>query len=467
MLKNTLFASVLGLLCWLTAAIAQTEQPQDATFAASYEEAAEARALLLADDYAAAAVLAAPLATAGNPVAQNLMGIVLENNGDPDVGPAVRMYELAMAQGYPKAFHNLALLYLEDRPTFPADHVKAVELYADAAAFGYAPSHEEWVWHLMWGDERVEDWEQAVIQGQIGVDAFPDNARLKELLADTHYFGMGQPKDFQAALALYEDAAALGSANGQFSAGYQYFSGEGTPVDDVVAREFFEKSVAQDFGYAYGFLAFMYYYGDGVDIDADVAFSYATQGDGRDDGLAAFIIAEAHADGKGAPQDYAIARVAYERSHAAGYSYALYRLGDMAYYGEGEPEDLSKAFDLFEQVVAEDPTEGDAVFSVGYMLMHGEGTQRDIARAVTVIEDAVALGNWWAMGEAILLYGGADYSGDHAGRVPTAAHCMHAIAEGFLAETDPQGEINTICLQTMGDLSDDERTQAKELANTL
>ncbi len=447
-----------------------SEQPTDPAFAESYAEAAKARARILENDFDGAEVYAAPLAAAGNPVAQNLMGIIIESGSraGADKSGAIEMYELAGAQGYPKAYHNAALLYLEqDVVGVPFSPENAVVAYRAAAALGYAPSHEEWVWHLMWGDASVLDLEEAARQAQIGVEAYPDNARLKDLLADCYFFGKGTPVDDPAALALYEGSAALGSSYGQYSAGYQYFWGIGVAADYTLARDYFELAAQQDYGRSFGFLASIYFNGYGVTPDPTRALTYARSGDGRDDGRAAYYIGEVLRNGIGGETDYTQARAAYERSYEAGYVYALMRLGDMAYFAQGEPEDFTKAFGIFEQVWAVDSEEEDAAYSLGYMLMRGEGTEVDRPAALEYIEAAVALGHFKAIGEAILLFGGDEFVGDHSDKARAAAYCFHAEIEDFLASVDPSDAINATCRTVRSSLSDAERAQAKDILQGL
>lgn len=474
-MKNFVRAAVLVTACYLgvfaaeTVRAQQTEYPVDPAFSAAYAEVKDGRRLVLENNYEAARVIVAPLAEAGNPVAQNLLGIILEHGSGEGASllPALDSYAQAMAQGYGKAFANAAMIYQDGGVDVPIDLALMMQTYRDGADVGYGPAHEEWVWHLLWGDASVQDHAAGFVQAQTGVARFPDSPRLRTMLADAHYYGMGTPQDDTAALKHNIVAATLGDAYGQFSAGYQYFYGLGADLDNTTARVYFEQAAGQDYGWAYGYLANIYYSGYDVAPDYERAFSFARLGEGRDDGQAGYFVGEAYRTGQGIEQDFNAARVALIKAGADGYSDALTSLADMAYFGEGEPEDLAKAFDLFDQTIAANPDDEYGLYSLGYMLMRGEGVETDYGRAVEMIERAVALGHIDATFEAILLYGSADFTGAHSDPVRATAFCLFGGAEGYFTTDDPDQTVHDTCAYAAAQLTNGQRIEARTIADAL
>ncbi|MGJ8610580.1 MAG: tetratricopeptide repeat protein [Octadecabacter sp.] len=471
LIRGAIFAAACQICTVFAGGVAaqHNDAPTDPAFAAAYAEVGDARSLVLENNYDAARAIVAPLAEAGNPVAQNLLGIILEHADDDSASflPALDAYAQAMAQGYGKAFYNAAMIYGDGGVDVPVDLPKMMQTYRDGADIGYAPAHEEWVWHLLFGDDAIADHAAGFVQALAGVERYPESARLRTLLADAYYYGLGTPQDYVAALDQYVIAADLGDENGQFSAGFQYFYGEGTPVDDTRARIYFEQAADQDYGWAYGYLAHIYFVGYSVTPDYDRAFAYAQLGDGRDDGQAAYFLGEAYRTGEGTAQDLAAAQAAFVRSRDAGYAWALLKLGDMAYFGQGEPENFAKAFDLFEQAIVADPNAEDGYYSLGYMVMYGEGVDADYGRAAQLLEQAIALGHIDAVIEAIFLYGSRDFAGSHSDTLRAHALCLHSMDAGYLTGVGDEQDIMAICTDVETTLTDAQKLQARMMADAL
>jgi len=450
---------------------AQSSDPfQDPNFATSYEALSEVIALVDARNYDAAFEMVAPIAEAGDPVAQNLLGEIFRDRPqDADNrAPALKMFLRAAAQEYGKGYFNAAQLWLDAAPGVRYDPVAAMSAFEAGAALGYQPAHEELVWHLFNGVDEVYDAAKGIAFAKSGVEAFPNSAPLLVQLGDSYYYGLGQPEDHAASLPLYERAARLGDMYAQYRAGFQYYNGLGTELNDTNARLLFEQAAAQEDGKSYGMLAQIHYRGYGVPVDHDRAIAYAMKGDDLGSSRAAFYLGESYRYGRGSEVEPDLARSAYTRAHDRGWTYGLMRLGDMAYFGEGEPQDFAKSFRIFEQVLAEDPDEEDAAYSIGYMLMRGEGTDVDLAAATRYIEAAVSMGHGDAMGEAIQLYGRDDrFQGPQSDVVRALAHCVHATLDGWMDELNPDSVVLRVCADVGRIATDAQRSEAKVLAGTL
>jgi len=73
------------------------------------------------------------------------------------------------------------------------------------------------------------------------------------------------------AFRLFQMAADMGNAQGQYRVGYCYFSGQGTRLDQVQARQWFLKAASQGDGRSEKYLGNIYENGWGVAADADAA----------------------------------------------------------------------------------------------------------------------------------------------------------------------------------------------------
>lgn len=100
---------------------------------------AEGLAAYLSGNYGRAVGLWIPLAEAGNPDAQNNLGIMYENGEGVarDVAEAARLFRLAAGRGHAEAQFNLGLLYQEGRGV-PLDLPRAHMWFSLAAATSMA-----------------------------------------------------------------------------------------------------------------------------------------------------------------------------------------------------------------------------------------------------------------------------------------------------------------------------------------
>ena len=181
------------------------------------------------------------------------------------------------------------------------------------------------------------------------------------------------------ALGLFENAAAQGDAEAQYSVGYIYEGFEGLERDDAKAAEWYGKAAAQGHAKAQNNLAFLYRKGYGIPKDIAKAvelykkagrqgctiaqtnlgymYKYGTE-IGQDYGKAAewfrkaaeqgnptgqVNLAKLYDEGKGVPRDYAEAAKWYLKAAEQGIKPAAARLGEMYEKGEGVPQDYTKA----------------------------------------------------------------------------------------------------------------------------
>lgn len=92
-------------------------------------------------------------------------------------------------------------------------------------------------------------------------------------LGDMHLLGFGTPKDYAAAVSWFSKAAEQGYARAQMNLGRMYERGRGVPQDYAVAVSWYRKAVEQGYAPAQINLGFMYKEGYGVPQDYAVALN--------------------------------------------------------------------------------------------------------------------------------------------------------------------------------------------------
>lgn len=237
------FAKAMAVVALLAADAAQAEDSGDAA-------ALKARSVYLSGDTAAALALAMPLAEAGVPRAQVLVGLMY-NRGEgvaADPVKAMEWFEKAAAQGFPQALHNAAYTYEYGEAGVPVDKPKALSLYLQAAAQDFGPSLGNAATMLRDGKGVPVDMPLAVALFERGV-ALSDphsNAEFAYMLAE----GIGVAVDMPEARRLYEIAAAQGIDWAQRDYGEMLERGEGGAKDLPRAMEYYQRAVGQGYSMA-------------------------------------------------------------------------------------------------------------------------------------------------------------------------------------------------------------------------
>jgi TPR repeat protein len=210
--------------------------------------ALKARSVYLTGDNSAALALALPLAEAGVPRAQVLVGLMYDRGQGVAADPvkAMEWFQKAAAQGFPQALHNVAYSYEFGEGGLAVDKPKALALYLQAAAVDFGPSLNNAAIMLREGRGVPEDMPLAVALFERGV-ALSDpqcNAEFAYMLAE----GIGVEVDLPRARGLYEIAAAQGIDWAERDYAEMLERGEGGAKDLPRAMEYYKRAVAQ--GYA-------------------------------------------------------------------------------------------------------------------------------------------------------------------------------------------------------------------------
>ncbi|MGI9421304.1 MAG: peptidoglycan-binding protein [Geminicoccaceae bacterium] len=182
------------------------------------------------EDYEEAMAWLTPLVEQGNPLAQNLMGMIHKNGwGVPQSYERAAALFLAAAQtGHAGAQHDIAWAYGEGRG-LPKDDAKMAEWMARSAASGYHQAQYNFGRLHLWGrgvernvDKAIELLKQAAVQGQ---------TRANYDLAALHEKGEGFAKDEAKARQLYLTAVKSGYPPAFFSYARMLLEGRGGARD--------------------------------------------------------------------------------------------------------------------------------------------------------------------------------------------------------------------------------------------
>lgn len=439
-------------------------------FAAARAQADEGRTLFLNGDHAAALDILRPLADAGNPVAQNIMGVALTDAngayGPYDAAAGFAFLQAAAEQDFGPAMHNLADTYEEEHEGFSPDFERSFQWYLAAAELGYVRAYFNVGYGLVNGYGTAQDfaegrlWLERALEGD-------ERAAALSLLGDLAYYGEGQEADAAQALALYLEAAGLGHAEAAYYAAYQYFWGEGTEQDRIAAAPLLEQALAgNERAGALNLLGDLAYYGDGQEVDhsralalyleaaglgqAEAAYAAAYQylhGEGTEvDEVAAFalldqavtanvpeafaFLAELHADGVVPGADPSRALALAMRGDELDDGWAAAVLGRL--YRQGVPGHVDVDFEAARAAYARGAERGQsgALWVLGRMAYFGEGEAVDHARAYDYFRQAVDMAPDYGTALYAMAYMEMRGEGTPRDLAAATAHLVAALAAG-------------------------------------
>lgn len=177
-------------------------------------------------------------------------------------------------------------------------------------------------------------------------DAAARRVQILKNEAKRFYWGTGARQDYQQALRLYEQAAALGDAEASYIAGGMYYTAKGTPKNLVKAFTYLDYAATQ----------------------------------GKSSAASQRALAQFYLLGAVVPQNYAKAADWYERAAADGDIEAQIELGVLHFAGRGVEQDFGKAYELFRQAAYQNS--GIGQYNLGIMWYTGNGVdQSDLTKA--------------------------------------------------------------------------------------
>ena len=208
----------------------------------------QGREFYLNGQYPEAIAILRPLAEAGDPVAQNVLGDAYDEGRGvtQDIKLAEEWFLKSAAQGYVKAQYNLGLFYRNGRPGVPRNFAKAIRFYEAAIEQGYSFAMNNRAVMFLNGIGGKEDPASAAEMFQRAVDL--GNLDSMHNLADLYRTGEGVEMDTGRALDLYQRGAKDGHPAALNALGAMYENGIEVPADKIAALAIYR--LAMERGYA-------------------------------------------------------------------------------------------------------------------------------------------------------------------------------------------------------------------------
>ncbi|WP_426435973.1 caspase family protein [Bradyrhizobium genosp. P] len=158
-----------------------------------------------------------------------------------DYAEARRMFDKAVAAGYPLALHNIGVMY-ESGDGVPLSNAEAARWYKKAVALGEPIAMVDLAWLYQAGEGVAKDCAEAIRLNEAAVQA--GNPDAMNNLGLLYLRGTCIRRDYAEAHRLFESCIALNNAACMNGLGVIYNEGDGAPRNTKVAREWFEKSAA-------------------------------------------------------------------------------------------------------------------------------------------------------------------------------------------------------------------------------
>jgi len=200
------------------------------------------------------------------------------------------------------------------------------------------------------------------------------------MLARIYERGIGIPKNPAQALTWYGKAAEFGFVPAQNVLGQACVNGYGAPADGARAVRYLKSAAEEGFIPAQYNLAKVYYNGDaGITRDLKQAGAWFNAAAKAGYPAALFAAGRMYDMGEGVPADQKRAIVYYKEAAMKGDRDAEFALATFFYDGEVVEKNRATARKLFEAAAKQGQV--DAMFNLGAMELNGEGGPADLAMA--------------------------------------------------------------------------------------
>jgi TPR repeat protein len=218
--------------------------------------------------------LALERATAGDAIAQTLLGVLFERGLGvrQELAEAAQWYRLAAQSGDAEAQYALARMHLVGAG-LAADIEEAADLFQQAADQGHAVAAREFGYLLLQGKGREKN--PMLAAAYLRRAAAGGDMDAQYTLAGLFVEGVGVVPDPKQAARWFAEAAANGHLDAQVEYGIILFNGRGVPKNERAAADWFMAAANADSPSAQLRLARLYVEGKGVEQDdADAARWY-------------------------------------------------------------------------------------------------------------------------------------------------------------------------------------------------
>ncbi len=321
-----------------------------------------------------------PIAEAGDPIAQNGLGVMAFSGfGVPqDHALAAQWFERAALQGLTDAQFNLAIMYQQGLGV--TQNAAQARAWFELAA---AQGHEQAAAALAAGPPQAA-----------ARQAPTRSTPVRRVSAQQAAFDRGmaayQQGDFDGALREWQRLAERGMARAQNNLGVMYDKGQGVARDARTAVSWFSRSAEGGMAAGQSNLSVMFANGDGVPQDDREALAWAARAAERGYAPAQYDLGRMFEQGRGTAADPAQAARWYQQAANQGHTQAQFQLATLYEGGSGLAQDSGAALSWLRQ--AADGGHAEAQFALAVRLENGDGIAADPASAVSLYRRAAGQG---------------------------------------------------------------------------
>ncbi|GBC03724.1 hypothetical protein RclHR1_05290012 [Rhizophagus clarus] len=241
-----------------------------------------------------------------------IMLIDCYQNSREEVEKNERMFELykeAVEKGYDSADCNLNKRYQNEKGV-EKDERKTVDLYKEVVEKEYRYAYNKFV-----------------------------------------HCGIGKGENERNVFTLYNEAVTRGHDWAKCDLADCYLNGKGVEKDERKAFELYKEAAKKGYRWAYDKLVYCYQNGKGVEKNKSKIFELYKEAEKKGYDWAKCDLSECYHNGKGVKRDKRKAFEMYKEAAENGYIWAYNKLGDCYKNGIGVEKDESKAFELYKEVI--------------------------------------------------------------------------------------------------------------------
>ena len=208
----------------------------------------------------------------------------------------------------------------------------------------------------------------------------------------------GVKRDFKKAFSYYQKAAKSGYPEGMFRLGECFLYARGVSTNVGKAVYWLTKAADKGDSQAQCDLATLYDLGQSVEKNEKEAIRYYQKAAAQENVTAMTYLAGHYLEG-----DYGLAKnearaidllkKVRKKGDTEVLGYATHLLANCYQDGIGVPQDLSKAFELYKEVV-DKFGDAECAFEVANCLEHGKGVAKNEKEALVYYQRAASLNNW-------------------------------------------------------------------------
>jgi len=289
-----------------------------------------------------------------------------------DQNKSLYWYRRAVANNYPVAMNNLALLY-ESGQWVDQNYSMAFKLMCNAAQQGVGISQFNIGRYYHFGiatnpnGKQAKKWyEKASKNGHIG-----SNYGLALMYID----GILIDKDIDKAIQLIESDAERHFPPAMFDVGNIYLKGIAREVDIDKSILWFKQACDSGYAESCNQLGMMREDGVGLEVNYDEAMAFYNKASGLGSPMGDNNIGSMYLNGRGVPKDYGKAFKMFTIASKSGITTAIRNLGVMYQNGWGVDVDHNKAIELFTKASSAGNIE--SMFNLAYVYDYGIGVDTD------------------------------------------------------------------------------------------